>query len=298
MKATNIESKSNLLDFSDNKEFILKVLEGDRKSFKELEKWFIEQNQSNKIDKNNSHIYELVKSGYNISNINKDKIEKLTKEKEILNVLADPNANESHNTFFEQIVNIIKNTQKELEQKFKTEKEEIEQKFKTEKEEIEQKFKTEKEEIEQKLKTQKDEVEHKLNEKLELEKKGIEQKIIDNRIKIFIQSINDYKLLKNTFISDSIIKYTNQKIDLNNLQIVKLSALINDLYSFKNVYIYRKITNILLKKIIIKYKDDLSIDKSNKIKVKEKFKYSNSLALLIDFFFFVKKKQVLLFICL
>ena len=56
------------------------------------------------------------------------------------------------------------------------------------------------------------------------------------------------------------------------------------------MFIFRKIINILLKKILEKYKDDIDINKNDKLYVVSKKNYSNALDYLIDFFFFIKSK--------
>ena len=279
----NKETEENLLDYSKNKNFIMNILEGDQASFKKLETWFNKQTLKNATSKYENIIYDIILNGYNISKNKNIKIETLSKEKESNEFITNMSQN-YNNDLYEQVLKTIDVNNKLCNEKLSL----MEKNFT----EIIIVTKDELEKVKIKEKETKEELE-KVKIKEKETKEELEEKILKNRISIFEDKINDYKLSKNSVLLESIVDYTNKKIEFKNCKINNLVLLVNDLYSFRNIFIYSKITNVLLKRIIIKYKDDLEVGKDDKLTVKSNLttlNYSTCLSLLIQFFFFVKKK--------
>ena len=132
------------------------------------------------------------------------------------------------------------------------------------------------------------------------EKKSNEQKIgminleLNLKIEIFRINIDNLINYKRQYFYNLKVEYLEKEIQLNKIDKNKLTSLCNDFYSFKNIAIYRKITNILLKKVIDLYMNDLYIEttKNDEKKIKVKIKSNNyqNLNDIISFFFFSQKK--------
>ena len=133
------------------------------------------------------------------------------------------------------------------------------------------------------------------------EKKSNEQKIgminleLNLKIEIFRINIDNLINYKRQYFYNLKVEYLEKEIQLNKIDKNKLTSLCNDFYSFKNIAIYRKITNILLKKVIDLYMNDLYIEttKNDEKKIKVKIKSNNyqNLNDIISFFFFLKKNS-------
>ena len=112
-------------------------------------------------------------------------------------------------------------------------------------------------------------------------------------INTYFQNIDGLKLLINECILKLKINYMDNMGNINKIKISQLISVVNDLFSFRNIFIYRKFINIVLKRIIEIYKDYMEISNikgKDKIVVKKNFHKSTALTFLLNFFFFVKKK--------
>ena len=91
------------------------------------------------------------------------------------------------------------------------------------------------------------------------------------------------------------MEYLDKIVTINNIQIEKLVYLFNELFSFHNIFIYRKIVNLLLEQILILYKNNLCIKENKnmakKILVIESTTAPTNLQKIINFFFFIKKNE-------
>lgn len=113
------------------------------------------------------------------------------------------------------------------------------------------------------------------------------------RIEQFCENINNMLIQKEMTLTNLKLEYLEKLGNINNIQIEKLVFLINDLYSFRNIFIYRKIVNVLLEQILILYKNDLCIKENKKgvkiISVINPISAPINLQKIINFFFFIKK---------
>ena len=135
------------------------------------------------------------------------------------------------------------------------------------------------------------------NEKLNEQKINLKILEINFKVENFRRNIENLINYKRHYLTNLKVDCLEKEIELNEIDKTKLTLLCNDFYSFRNIAVYRKIINILLKKIIDLYLKDLIVEnKNNKkyIKADKKLGKYNDLNNIISFFFFFKKKSSLI----
>ena len=105
----------------------------------------------------------------------------------------------------------------------------------------------------------------------------------------FINNFTQYETNKRLYLTDLKCYYIEGKYKINDVEITKLVSLVNDLYSFKNLSIYRKIAYLLLE-ILIKTNKEKFHPELKKVVINDEYKKSD-LAILISFLFYVKDKS-------
>ena len=100
----------------------------------------------------------------------------------------------------------------------------------------------------------------------------------------FINSFNLYQTNKRLYLTDLKCYYIEGKYKINDVEITQLVSLVNELYSFKNLSMYRKIANLLLE-ILIK----INHGEPTKVVINNNYRKSD-LSDLISFLFYVKDK--------
>ena len=104
----------------------------------------------------------------------------------------------------------------------------------------------------------------------------------------FINNFTAYETNKSFYLTDLKLYYLEGKYKISDLEIAKLLSLINELYSFKNLSIYRKISYLLLEVLIAKNKEKFHSEYTNVV-INTEYKKS-SLADITHFLFYVKSK--------
>jgi len=134
------------------------------------------------------------------------------------------------------------------------------------------------------------------NKEINDQKKEINDQKIDHlsfRITQFWENTNNLLTQKELALTTLKVEYLDKIGTIHNIQIEKLVYLINELYSFRNIFIYRKIVNLLLEQILILYKNNLCIKENKKgvkkILVIKSVNTPTNLQEIINFFFFIKK---------
>lgn len=133
------------------------------------------------------------------------------------------------------------------------------------------------------LENKNDKVQYDLNNIKEILKKHDKE---FNQVKIneFIRDVEIFLVNESLYYANLKITCIDEKNKLNNINITYLNSIVNDLYSFKNLSIYRKISSTLIKKIVFVYKDNL-IYRNGKILSYDNDNINN----IIDFFIYIKK---------
>ena len=153
-----------------------------------------------------------------------------------------------------------------------------------------------------------DEIKKDFDDKLEKNNENWNTKFSEQKMNLIILGINlkvenfrrNVEALinyKRHYFTNLKIECLEKEIELNEIDKNKLTALYNDFYSFRNIAVYRKIINVLLKKIIDLNLNNLKIENKNNmkyIKADKKFENYNDLNNIINFFFFFKKKSSLI----
>ena len=303
----NPESNSkDLLDPLKSKDFLLDILKGDQNKFALLEQWYNQENISHKMTKSNTALFNLILDAYNYSKNNNYNIERIKKENEELKMSADLSSfdniyinaienlrkeNEDNQNLFIMKINEIQKNIEEMKNNHKIEITNLENKIdgmKIKNINLEKKYdeiKKDNNNLEKKIDGMKNE-----NFKQKKQINDMENKF---NINTYFQNIDGLKLLINECILKLKINYMDNMGNINKIKISQLISVVNDLFSFRNIFIYRKFIHIVLKRIIEIYKDYMEISNikgKDKIVVKKNFHKSTALTFLLNFFFFVKKK--------
>ena len=133
------------------------------------------------------------------------------------------------------------------------------------------------------------------NNKLKEQKLNLIILEINFKVENFRRNIVNLINFKRHYFTNLKVECLEKEIELNEIDKTKLTVLCNDFYSFRNIAVYRKIINILLKKIIDLYLNNLIIEiKDNKkyIKADKKCGNHNDLNNIINFFFSSKRNPV------
>ena len=251
--------EQDLLDVSKSKYFLLEVLNGDQNKYKELEKWFNERKIKEQITKSQEYLFDLIINGYNNSKKNNFQIEQLKKENDELKFSQNDNLSDlfliEMNDRFISLQNKISN-------------------------DFDEKMAIMEKSFQEKIRN------------LQKTNNEMKNQIITNK---FEQNIKTLSLNMNIYLCDLKFDYSDKKGKIKSIHINKLISIVNGLFSYGNIFIYRKIINILLRRIIEIYKDSLTfqfdpVNKEKKIIVDYSTKkdYLTALSWLIDFFFYVK----------
>ena len=260
------EENIDLLDLGKNIDFLFDIIKGKEENFIKLESWYKEKNKNKSIDSYKQNVFRLIEFAY-LQNKEKKKNEKENLEKKNVKnqnaQLEDTNLNINLDAIMNKINELIKNDEQ------KTKK--IDVLIKND----EQKTKK----IDELIKND----EKKTDEIMILKE---DQIILNTKYYImkFINDVQNYINKENNYYNDIHIFCLEQKNILQQVDIYILRSLTIDLYSYKNLCVYRKISYLLLKEIITEKKK--CIIYNNKFKSINK---DQNLDNIISFFFWVKQ---------
>ena len=261
------EDKSDLLDIENNIEFWFNILKGEKESFLKLKSWYDERilDKKRPIESYKRGVFKLIEFAYNINLEKKEAFVKKNEEYKNIIEVSGANSNISLETILKQI--------NELKQKDEEKEKQINE------------LKIKDEEKANAIKDQTNTI-NELKKKDEAIQK--DQHILSSKNDI-VKFINDVQIFinkENIYYNSIKIYCLNQKDKLNEVDVAVLKSMTLELYSFKNLSFYRKISYILLSEII----------KENKeyIQFKDKFHVTNGDKNLINIIntFFKKCKDI------
>ena len=309
-------------DIFKNEEFLDKIFESN--NFSILQKWVYEN--SHKIDENKKLCFKIISKSMAIIEAQKREInqknneiqekDKMIKE---LNKTQNEYDKDSQNTLekshklyedkLEKLSNNlmikINEIQNDFDDKLKKNNERWNEKLSDKIKENNERWN---EKLSDKINENNESWNEKLSDKIKENDDLWNEKLSDQKINLIILEIN-FKVenfrrnienlinYKRHYLTNLKVECLEKEIELNEIDKNKLIVLCNDFYSFRNIAVYRKIINILLKKIIDLYLNNLNIEnKNNKkfIKADKNCENYHDLNDIINFFFFFKKKSSLI----
>ena len=267
------EDNIDLLDIEKNFDFLFDIIKGKEENFFKLESWYKEKNINKPFDSYKEKVFRLIEFAY-LQNKEKNKNEKEILTKKDVKNQNTPLENTNLNINLEIILKQINELKQNDEQKTK----------------IINELKQNDEQNTKIINELKQNDEQKTGEIMILKeneksiKKDQNLLNIKNCIMEFINDVQNYINKENIYYNEIRFFCFDKKSFLKNVDICILKSLTIDLYSFKNLCIYRKISYLLLSEIITEKKDFLKYNGIFKSTNKDK-----DLENTISFFFWVKQ---------